>query len=120
MQPHHVAPSIALACTLCACTLPEYTRQELRANETAKHIVVSRDDLPDKQPYKVLGPVSSLRFGGNAGQPSCDQFSIARAAYDKFGSSVDAVIGFEGGQNVGNYIPACTGTAIQFNRVPGR
>lgn len=91
----------------CAWDFPDHTKKMIAEGEAARRIEVTREDLP-KGSYQALGWVSSLRM-----PPPCDKSDVAEDAYAKFGSKVDEVIRYDGGDGVGSgFYNGCRGLAI--------
>jgi hypothetical protein len=94
---------------LCFCGFSESTKQMLAMEAAARRIPVAREGLPAGT-YKVLGSVSV-----NTEPTPCRQEVVAEEALRRFGSKVDEVIDFGGGNPVGNgFYDACHGTAVQL------
>ena len=99
--------------TLASCSwqFPEYTQHQLDVAKEAKRVEVSRDDLPAGS-YQVLGKVT---WSAPVMERPCNEKDIAYEAVEKYGSKVDAVINFGGGNSLGNNLLAgCYGTAVHL------
>jgi hypothetical protein len=95
----------------CSWKFSESTKQMLASEAAARRITVTRESLPAGT-YKVLGEVSV-----NTMPPPCRQEAVAEEALRRFGSKVDEVMNFGGGNPVGNgFYEACHGTAVQVIR----
>lgn len=100
-----------LALILAGCTwdYSEDTKRQMALDKGASRIEVTRDTLPAGS-YQVIGNVTTMVVPG-----PCDKGSIAQRAFQLYGSKVDTVMNFDGGNPVGNgYYDSCRGVAVHL------
>ena len=100
---------LAILAISCAWEQSEDSKRNLAIWKGASHIEVTRDQLPEGT-YQVLGQVTAMVMPA-----PCDKDNIAYNAFEKYGSKVDVVMNFDGGNPVGNgYYDACHGIAVHL------
>lgn len=103
--------ALSIAIALSSCGLSDSTKQMVAMEAAARHIPVTRESLPAGT-YRVLGPVSVST------EPApCHKDVVTYEALRKYGSKVDEIIDYGGGNSVGNgFYDACHGIAVQLIR----